>query len=192
MNDTQRIILASGSPRRRELLRLITEEYEVLPADVEETIPAELPLREAPEYLACLKAGAVAAAHPGALVIGSDTGVFIDGLMLGKPHSREEGREMLGRLSGRAHQVITGVCLRKGERVVRFSEVTEVRFLPLSDEEIERYLDTGEPFDKAGGYGIQGKGALLVEGLEGDYYNVMGFPVAPIARALEKFRAEEG
>ena len=186
MNDTQRIILASGSPRRRELLRLITEEYEVLPADVEETIPAELPLREAPEYLACLKAGAVAAAHPDALVIGSDTGVFIDGLMLGKPHSREEGREMLGRLSGRAHQVITGVCLQKGERVVRFSEVTEVRFLPLSDEEIERYLDTGEPFDKAGGYGIQGPAALFIEHIEGSHSGIMGLPLFETANLLRK------
>lgn len=184
------VVLASASPRRRELLARLVDVFTVDVADVEEVLPEDLPLTLGPEYLAQLKCAAVAKRHPGALVIGSDTGVFIDGKMLGKPHSREEGFAMLRELSGRSHSVITGCCLIKDGRVRTFSEQTLVHFFPLTDEEIGRYLDTGEYRDKAGAYGIQGEGALLVSGIGGCYYNVMGLPVSRLARETGDFLKE--
>ncbi len=185
------VILASGSPRRQELLRSLFERFSVQAARVEEIPDPALSAEEQPEYLAGLKCAAVAKAHPEALVIGSDTGVFIDGRMIGKPADREDGRIMLAALSGREHQVITGCVLQQGERRMSFSECTRVRFFPLSEAEIEAYLDLGEYADKAGAYGIQGAGRLLVEGIDGDYYNVMGLPVARLARAIRAFLEEK-
>lgn len=184
------VVLASASPRRKELLARLTDRFTVDVSAVEEVLPEGLALTGGPEYLARIKCAAVAERHPGALVIGSDTGVFIDGKMLGKPHSREEGFAMLKDLSGRSHSVITGVCLRMGDRVRSFSEETRVRFFPLTDAQIAAYLDTGEYCDKAGAYGIQGEGALLVEGIDGCYYNVMGFPVSRLAREIDEFLKE--
>ena len=179
------VILASASPRRRELLRIITPEFRVEPAEVEETHPEGLELVRVPEYLAGIKAAAVAAKYPEALVIGCDTGVFIDGLMLGKPADRGEAGKILRRLSGRRHQVITGCCVIAGGRQRCFSEITDVEFYPLTDKQIEEYLDLGEYKDKAGAYGIQGAGALLIRGICGDYYNVMGLPVGRLAREMK-------
>ena len=184
------VILASASPRRQELLHSLFESFSVEAACVEEIPDPALSAEQQPEYLAGLKCAAVAALHPDALVIGADTGVFIDGRMIGKPKSREDGLAMLEALSGREHQVITGCALQQGSRRMSFSECTRVRFFPLSKEELEAYLELGEYADKAGAYGIQGAGRLLVEGIEGDYYNVMGLPVARLARAIGAFQEE--
>lgn len=172
-----RVVLASASPRRQELLKLLFESFEVAPADVEEIIPQNLNLTHAPEYLATLKCKSVASKYRGALVIGADTGVFIDGKMLGKPGGSEQAFEMLTSLSGREHDVITGCCVIYGEKCVSFSSCTKVKFKPMTNKEKETYISTGEPFDKAGAYGIQGCGALYIEGINGDYYTVMGLPV---------------
>jgi septum formation protein len=180
------LILASASPRRQELLRYITTSFRVEPSGVEEKIPESMELTRVPEYLAGLKARDVAAHHPDETVIGCDTGVFIDGQMLGKPKDRADAKAMLSRLSGRRHQVITGCVILREDREESFSEVTEVEFYPLTAQQIEAYLDLGDYKDKAGSYGIQGAGALLVRGIVGDFYNVMGLPVGRLARALQK------
>ncbi len=119
------------------------------------------------------------------MVIGCDTGVFIDNLMLGKPADKSQAKEMLSLLSGRTHKVITGCCIMRGGKTVSFSKVTEVEFYRLSDEEIREYISTGEPMDKAGAYGIQGKGSLLVKKISGDYFNVVGMPIAEIRQRLK-------
>ena len=178
------LILASGSPRRRELLSVITADFSVAVSDAEETIGPGTPPHRAVEELALQKALAVFEAHRDCAVIGSDTVVALDGRILGKPGSREEAAEMLGALSGREHTVFTGVAvLALGVRRV-FHCATQVEFYPLNGEEIAWYVSTGEPMDKAGAYGIQGQGSLLVKGIRGDYFNVMGFPVAEVWRHL--------
>ena len=121
------------------------------------------------------------------VVIGSDTGVFIDGTMLGKPENKEQAREMLKLLSGKTHKVITGCSVFYKGQNISFSEVTEVEFYHLTDSEIEEYIATGEPMDKAGAYGIQGKGALLIKRIKGDYYNVVGLPVGALKQKLKLF-----
>ena len=181
------VILASASPRRKELIRTVFPEVIIHPAEIEEIPSDKVTLDREPEYLSLLKARAVAADHPDALVIGSDTGVFIDGKMLGKPHGREEAREMIRELSGRTHTVITGCTLCLYGHETSFSEETYVTFYPLTDAEIEAYLDMEEYSDKAGAYAIQGKGALIVEGIRGDYYNVVGLPVGRLAREIQRF-----
>ncbi len=182
-----KFILASASPRRKELFYQIREEFDIIPSDVEETIPLDIEIEKVPELLASQKAADVAARHPDAVVIGSDTGVFIDGEMLGKPRDRNDAAAMLRRLSGRTHKVITGCSIKQGTREMSFSEVTEVTFYPLSNEEIETYVAGGECDDKAGSYGIQGKGMLLVKEIKGDYFNVVGLPVGKLNRELREF-----
>ncbi len=182
------LILASASPRRQELLRLITKSFTVCPADVNEMIPADIPAQQAARYLAEIKAKAVSRQYPDDVVIGSDTTVLLDNTILGKPETPERAVEMLRLLSGKTHEVITGVALVQGERCESFQTITRVKFYALTEEQIRQYTATGEPLDKAGGYGIQGYGALLVEFLEGDYYGVVGLPVAPLARALAIFQ----
>lgn len=182
------IILASGSPRRKELLSLITENFKIIPADIDENICEEVELLKQPQYLAEKKARFVFEnGHQNDIVIGSDTGVFIDGKMLGKPTDSENAKQMLRQLSGRKHIVITGCSIISKDRCISFSEETIVDFYKLSDEEIDEYISTNEPLDKAGAYGIQGKGATLVTRIEGDYYNVVGLPVALLKRKLEQF-----
>ena len=167
-----RVILASASPRRRELLRLVGIEHEVRPADIDERyLPHETPPAHA-ERLAREKASAID--EDGAVTIGSDTIVVVDGDVLGKPRDRAHAHEMLKRLSGRSHVVMTGVAVRWQGRVASGLEQVGVTFRALDDEEIERYIDTGEPMDKAGAYGIQGFGATIVERVDGDYFAVMG------------------
>ncbi|HTJ21223.1 MAG TPA: Maf family protein [Gemmatimonadaceae bacterium] len=167
-----RVILASASPRRSELLRLIGIEHEVRPADIDERyLPHESPSAHA-ERLAREKASAID--EDGAVTIGSDTIVVIDGDVLGKPRDRAHAHKMLKRLSGRSHVVMTGVAVRWEGRVASGLEDVGVTFRPLTDEEIDQYIDTGEPMDKAGAYGIQGFGATLVERVDGDYFAVMG------------------
>ena len=181
------IILASASPRRKELLGLITKEFKIIPSGVCEVVPDGLPPEKQPLYLARLKAEDIAKKYPHGTVIGADTSVIIDNCVLGKPVGREEAKNMLLRLSGRTHKVITGCAVIKNGECRSFSSVTEVEFYPLTDVEIEEYIATGEPFDKAGAYGIQGKGGLLVKAIRGDWYNVVGLPVAELARTLKVY-----
>lgn len=183
------IILASGSPRRRELLeRMGVRDFTVVTSDVDESLEEGLSPAEQVERLSRLKADAVAAeAKPGALIIAADTVVALDGTILGKPADESDAFRMLSALSGVRHQVYTGVTVRRDGKVLTRHEVTSVDFLPLEPEDVELYIATGECMDKAGSYGIQGYGALLVEGINGDYYNVMGLPVACLARMLKEF-----
>lgn len=185
------VVLASNSPRRKELLRLIFPNFEIEPADIDESRADNVALDQMPAFLAQQKAAQIHQKHPDDIVIGCDTGVFIDNMMLGKPGSDKSAFEMLKLLSGRTHRVITGCAVMQGDQTVIFSQTTEVAFYPLSDEEINRYIATGEPNDKAGAYGIQGKGALLVREIRGDYYNVVGLPVALLQRKLEELRGQE-
>ena len=168
-----RVILASQSPRRRELLTLIGVSHEVRPADIDETFLAgETPVGHV-ERLAREKAAALTV-DDAVVTIGSDTIVVVDGDVLGKPRDRGHAAEMLRRLSGREHVVMTGVAVRWGGQLASGVEHVGVRFRPISDAQIERYIDTGEPMDKAGAYGIQGYGATIVERVDGDYFAVMG------------------
>lgn len=185
-----RIILASASPRRRELMALAGYDFEVICADINETFPKNAVPEDVVKSLALQKAQAVAENHSDAVVVGSDTVVALDGKILGKPHSEREAAEMLRLLSGRKHKVYTGVAIVCGEKVKNFFDETDVEFYPLSDAEIEAYVATGEPMDKAGSYGIQGKGALLVKGISGDYFNVMGLPISKVYREMRDFLAE--
>ena len=171
------VILASASPRRRELLTLIGIAHTVKPADVDESIhPDEAPAVYA-ERLARAKASAFPVSDASSLTIGADTIVVIDDRVLGKPRDRAEAAAMLRTLSGRTHTVYTAVAVRRGERVVSAVEHVAVSFRTLSDARIELYIDTGEPMDKAGAYGIQGYGATIVERIDGDYFAVMGMPL---------------
>lgn len=181
-----KLILASASPRRKELLRYITEDFTVRISDADETTPNGLTPEETVRYLSRLKADAVYNGDPDETIVASDTIVVIDGRVLGKPHGEEEAKTMLRTLSGRTHTVFTGVCVKTAERERVFAERTEVTFYPLTEEEICAYVATGEPMDKAGSYGIQGKGSLLVQKIDGDFYNVMGLPVAALWRALKE------
>ena len=182
-----KLILASASPRRRELLQKLGVPFEVIVSDCDETLPPDTPAERAAELLARRKAEAVAALYPEAVVIGADTTVVLGNTILGKPHDREECVQMLTALSGNTHRVITGAAFIVNGKTRSFSETTEVRFFALSPAEIAAYADSDEPYDKAGGYGIQGQGALLVEAICGDYCNVVGLPVARLARLMRTF-----
>ena len=177
-------ILASGSPRRKELLSLIIPEYEVLVSGCEEFVPEGTPAEKVPAILAEQKALAVAKLRPEDTVIGSDTVVVLGGEIFGKPKDETHAHSMLRSLSDKKHFVYTGVAVAEKGSVRSFVQKTEVEFYELSDETIEKYIATGEPMDKAGAYGIQGKGSVLVKGITGDYFNVMGLPVAETARFL--------
>ncbi len=181
------IILASGSPRRRELLeRMGIEDFEIITSDADESVDESLPPAEQVESRR--KADAVAAeVSPDDLIIAADTVVAMDGVVLGKPSDEEDAFRMLSALSGVRHHVFTGVTVRMGDRVLTRHEVTSVDFRTLEAEEVEQYIATGECMDKAGSYGIQGYGCLLVEGIVGDYYNVMGLPVALLSQMLKQF-----
>lgn len=180
------LVLASASPRRRELLSRLGLRFEVAPSDADETWPSGRPPGPAVEELAARKAEAVAVAHPGALVLGADTVVVLDGEVLGKPPTPEAARRALRRLSGREHTVYTGIALVHGGRTVTAHEATAVRFGPLAEGEIAAYVATGSPMDKAGAYGIQDDaGSLFVEGVTGDYFNVVGLPLHRLYRTLK-------
>lgn len=178
------MILASGSPRRGEILSMLGYAYTRDVADCDEDT-GDLPADRAVALLAERKAAAVADRHPGEWVLGSDTLVTLDGSPIGKPADAADAARMLRALSGRTHTVYTGVCLlRDGAREV-FVEEAKVTFYPLSEAQIARYVATGEPLDKAGAYGIQGRGAALVERVEGDFFTVMGLPAGALVRRLE-------
>ena len=183
------LILASQSPRRRELMGLFSLPFVIRTQAVDETMtPGEDP-RDGVARLSRSKAMAVAR-EPEDTVIGADTVVVCQGKVLGKPRNPEEAVEMLSLLSGRTHTVMTGLTVCRGTRCVTVTEVTEIRFRSLSREEIERYVRTGEPLDKAGAYGIQGGGALFVEHIRGDYYNVVGLPVCRLWQLLRQVAPE--
>lgn len=184
MQNTK-IILASGSPRRKELLGLFGLPFECVSAVGEEKTDGFSSCEALTESLARQKALEVAAfQEPGTVVIGADTLVELDGVKLGKPEDAEDAFRMLRALSGRAHRVCTGLCCVKDDTVLSGVEITEVFFRKLSDEEIRAYIATGEPMDKAGAYGIQGRASLFTEGIRGDYYTVMGLPVCRLGRML--------
>ena len=185
-----KFILASQSPRRKELLSRVVSDFDVRVSHVEEVVPASLQPQEVVMHLAKIKAEAVARElrleQPAQrfAVIGADTVVVLDHQIMGKPKDRADCVRMLSALSGREHAVYTGVAVVVDGRTESFYERTTVRFLQLSDEEINWYASLDEPYDKAGAYGIQGYGSLLVEGICGDYFNVMGLPVASLRRRL--------
>ena len=183
------LILASQSPRRQELLRRIgVTNFTVLATDCDESYDPRWSPEELVERLSARKAAAAAEqAGPDAIVIAADTMVFLDGARLGKPADGDDALRMLSALSGREHTVRTGVTVRQGERCCTQSEATTVQFRTLTEQEIRAYIATGESLDKAGAYGIQERGALLVEGIRGDYFNVMGLPVLRLARMLRPF-----
>ncbi len=184
MSRPPRVILASQSPRRRDLLNLVGIAHEVRPADIDETPGVGEAPRDLAERLARAKARAIEA--PDALTIGSDTIVVVDGDILNKPENRDDAARMLRRLSGRAHVVMTGVAADWRGKMV--SDVVEVgvTFRALSDDEIAAYIDTGEPMDKAGAYGIQGYGATIVERVDGDYFAVMGLSLVALVKLLRR------
>ncbi len=182
-----KIILASSSPRRKELFKLITTDFTVISSDIEEVTPGDMPAEGSPKYLAEQKALEISLKYPDDLIIGCDTSVITEHHILDKPKDNEEAIKMLKLLSGKTHKVITGCCIIYKGRKHIFQELTEVEFYTLDDIEIDQYVKTREPFDKAGGYGIQGKGALFVKRISGDYYNVMGLPVAKLKREMSNF-----
>ena len=181
------IVLASGSPRRKELLETLGLDFAVVPAKGEEIAPRGAGPAETVEALSRAKAEEVAKGFANALIIAADTIVVIDGRELGKPHTQQDAFDMLSLLSGRTHEVVTVLSVCRGERTESEAVVTRVTFRALTDEEIRAYIATGEPMDKAGSYGIQGYGAMFVSHLEGDYFSVMGLPLCPLCRMLRAF-----
>ena len=184
-----KLILASGSPRRRELMEMLCpKDLEIVPAVGEEAADPALPPDELVKALSRAKAAEVRSrcAAPDDAVIGADTVVALDGAVLGKPRDKADARRMLRALSGRTHTVYTGVTVLRGAQSLSHAERTEVRFRALSDEEIERYIATGEPMDKAGAYGAQGYASLFVEHLDGDFFNVMGLPLCALGKLLKQ------
>lgn len=187
MADSKRLILASASPRRREILSRFGIPFDIIPADADESTPANMKADEVVKTLAKRKCDAVCDLQKddGYIVISSDTVVSCDGAVLGKPADETEARQMLRMLSGREHEVYSGYAISDGVKTIVGCEATSVCFRELSDADIDAYIATNEPFDKAGGYGIQSLGCVFVSGIKGDYYNVMGFPIFRIAQQLE-------
>ena len=195
MNIKKRVILASGSPRRKELLEMIGIDFEVISGNQEENYKSTEPV-EIVKELALMKARYVAdkvkmESQEEFLVIGADTIVVLDGKVIEKPKDKIEAFEMLQKLQGRSHLVYTGVAIldysyNQEEKAANFAVETKVNIDSITPEEIEGYIDTGEPFDKAGGYGIQGEFAVFVKGIEGEYYNVMGLPLASLYQNLKE------
>lgn len=180
-------ILASQSPRRKQLLEQAALSFTVIPSQVNEHFNLNVPPEEAVTQLAADKARSILQKYPDRIVLGADTVIAIDGEILGKPRDEADAAVMLRRLSGRTHDVITGVALLSSAKERVFAEKTEVAFYPLTDDEINDYIKSGEPFDKAGAYGIQGLGATLVKRISGDYNAVVGLPLAKVFRELRAF-----
>lgn len=184
------LILASQSPRRKELLELAELSFETHSADVDETLDLSHDLKEELKKLALKKARASEVYHPGCIVLGADTTVVLDNQILGKPVDDEDAIRMLKALSGRRHEVMTSCALCCGSCEMTWVNTALVEFYELDDEMINWYISTNEHKDKAGAYGIQGKGALLIKGIEGDFYTVMGLPIADTIRRLKEFEKE--
>jgi len=182
-----RLILASGSPRRKELLENVNIPFDVVVSEVEEVVDESLTPSEVVKSLALQKAHDVAVKYPDSVVLGSDTVVVYEEQILGKPENEEDSYRMLKMLSGHTHHVLTGVAIISDKETTTFYEKTEVTFWELSDQEIRTYIASGEPADKAGSYGIQQLGSSLVKRINGDYFAVVGLPVARTIRELRKF-----
>lgn len=183
----RKLILASGSPRRKELLGAMGVEFEVAAVDADESYPASMPAEEVPLFLARKKSLAYSVAE-NEVVITADTVVILDGEILGKPASRDEALRMLAKLSGRTHKVVTGVCIRSADTMETFSDATSVTFRTLTQSETEYYVDTFRPFDKAGAYGIQEWiGHVGISSIEGSYNNVVGLPTWKLYLSLRCF-----
>ncbi len=184
-----KIVLASGSPRRQELLeRMGITDFDIRVPQTDETYPAGLNPRQTVEYISREKATAAAALCTSEeILIAADTMVFLDDIRLGKPTDESDALRMLTALQGRSHTVCTGVTVRQGDRILTESEATTVTFRPATESELLSYIHTGEPMDKAGAYGVQSLGALLVQGIHGDFYNVMGLPLLRLSRMLGQF-----
>ena len=188
MNLNYQLILASKSPRRKALLEQLSLPFKVVDLKVEETYPSDLPVTEVAEYLANLKSSAYSLKE-GELLITADTVVIINNEILGKPADEKMAIQMLQRLSGTIHQVVSGVCLKTTKKTYSFSETTEVTFSTLSKDEIEHYVQEYRPFDKAGAYGIQEWiGMIGIEQIKGDYYNVVGLPLHGLWKGLSSFQ----
>ena len=190
------VVLASQSPRRRDLLDLVGIAHTVRPADIDESVrPGEAPAAYT-ERLAREKAGVIADDAPGTVVVAADTTVVVDGDILGKPEDEADARRMIARLAGRTHEVYTGIAVRRGDREASAVERVVVTFRALRDDEVAAYVATGEPMDKAGAYGIQGFGATIVERIEGDYFSVMGLSLVRLVALFERiglrYRFEDG
>lgn len=179
------LVLASKSPRRSEILKNAGIEFVVRTADADETIPEGIKPEDAVVFLAARKAMAVKR-EDGETILGADTVVVLDGKILGKPRDREDACNMIKALSGRVHSVFTGVCAIGDGFSITFAEETKVEFLPLSDDEINDYINTDEPYDKAGAYGIQGLASKFIRGIEGDYFNVVGLPISSVYKKILK------
>ena len=182
-----RVILASKSPRRRELMSLLHIPFEVIVSDIDEQIDYSKDLVKEIEKLSYQKAKAVFDKNQDALVIGSDTIVKIGNDVLGKPKSLQEAKDMLHELSDNTHEVVTGVTILYKDKTETFSSVAEVSFYPLSEEEIDEYVNTNEPMDKAGSYAIQGDAAKFIKSINGDYYTIVGLPIAELYHRLKKY-----
>ncbi|KAG7206504.1 hypothetical protein KM043_003849 [Ampulex compressa] len=188
---TSRVILASGSPRRREIIQRLGIDAEVVPSRYDEDL-ARSAYKTHGEYVQALARHKVEEVHarlkndtvPPSLIIGADTVVTLDDVIYGKPRSKSHALETLSRLANREHVVYTGVCLKTPEREINFYESTKVKFGDVGEEQIRAYVDTGEPMDKAGGYGVQGLGACLIEKIDGDFYTVMGMPLYSMVKHL--------
>lgn len=189
MSEQRTIILASGSPRRKELLSLIGLKFKVDVSDFEENLGLKLKPHELSKYLSFEKARAVAHNYKNAVIIAADTFIVFRGKLLGKPHTEKEAMRMLTLLNGKSHSVITGYTVldtNTGKKSSRSVE-TKVWFRNMAEDELRAYVRTGEPLDKAGAYAIQGIGSLIVKKIEGDYFNVIGLPIASLAATLKKF-----
>ncbi len=184
-----KLILASGSPRRIELLKKLGCKFRVIPSKVEEKINPSLSPTENARRISCLKALDAASKISEGIVIAADTMVVLNRKILGKPKNKKEARAMLQKLSAKEHRVITGIAVvdMKTKAIKQSAVTTKVKFRKLNQNLIEKYIKSGEPQDKAGAYGIQGKGALLVESIKGDYFNVVGLPLNALNQLLEKF-----
>ena len=178
------IILASASPRRKELLGFIVNEYEVVPSKVEEIVPKGMPVLKQPEYLSKIKALDIAKQYPNDIVIGADTSVILGKEILGKPKDRADAERMLLNLSGKVHKVVTGCTVVKNGVAKSFSVVSRVKFQKLTKAEINTYLDADEPYDKAGSYAVQGRAGAFVEWIKGDYFNIVGLPIAQLKKYI--------
>lgn len=182
-----KVILASKSPRRKELMEMLKIPFDIIVSDIEESIDYNNDLVKEIEKLSYQKAKAVFDNHSDALVIGSDTIVKINNDILGKPHSIEEAKSMLKELSDNTHEVVTGVTILYKDIVETFSSVAEVTFYPLTEKEIDDYINTNEPMDKAGSYAIQGDGAKFIKSIKGDFYTIVGLPIGELYHRLKKY-----
>jgi septum formation protein len=179
------IVLASQSPRRKQLMEAAEIDFDIVIADVDETNPPGMPGMQVPEHLAKKKAAAIEHKVHDKIIIAADTVVLLDEQILGKPTDEVHAKNILRQLAGRMHRVVTGVCMQKGARQISFSTVTEVYFRPLTDEQIAHYVSNYKPFDKAGAYAIQEWiGMTGIEKINGDYYNVMGLPIGEVVKVL--------